>query len=112
MAQMPTGGMQVLTASVFSVRNKTKSSCGSKVKSRGVGSVGGAWTWHCAALQPPGGSCARVYRGGPVMLSCLGVGGVGREVDVAQVGVLVRKVLCRERGAFPQETKSIALREP
>lgn len=87
--------MEVLTASVFLVKNETKSSCGSKDKSRGVGSVcvgGGAWTWHCAALQAPRRSCAHECRGGPLMLSFLGVGGVGGEVNVAQVGVLLRKV--------------------
>lgn len=86
--------MEVLTASVFSVKNETKSSCGSKDKSRGVGSVcvGGAWTWHCAALRAPGRSCAHGRRGGPLTLSFLGVGGVGGEVDVGHVGVLLRKV--------------------
>ena len=53
---------------------------------------GGAWTWHCAALQAPRRSCTHECRGGPLMLSFLGVGGVGGEVNVAQVGVLLRKV--------------------
>ena len=70
------GSMEVLNASVFSVKNERKSSCGSKDKSRGVGSAGRAWTWHSATQRALGRSYAHEYRGGPVMLSCLGVGGV------------------------------------